>query len=115
MPSSSTRAGTLGPAGYSGDGGAATSATLRQPFDVEIGPKDGALYVADTENHAVRRVDLAKDRIETIAGTGEPGFSGDDGPATLAQLREPYGLAFDAKGDLYVVDTINERIRRIAR
>ncbi len=109
-----TVAGTLGQAGYSGDGGPATAAELRQPFDVELGP-DGALYIADTENHVVRRVDLGKDEITTIAGTGKPGFSGDGGPAKKAQLREPYGLAFDSKGDLYVVDTINNRIRRIAR
>jgi hypothetical protein len=62
----------------------------------------------------VRRVDLDGGDITTIAGTGKPGFSGDGGPATKAKLREPYGLAFDTKGDLYVVDTINDRIRRIA-
>ena len=107
-----TVAGTLGEEGYDGDGGPATSAHLRQPFDVEV--HDGGLYIADTENHAVRRVDLEGGDITTIAGTGKPGFSGDGGPATKAKLREPYGLAFDAKGDLYVVDTINDRIRRIA-
>jgi hypothetical protein len=108
-----TVAGTLGQAGYDGDGGPATKALLRQPFDVEVGP-DGALYVADTENNVVRRVDLDADEITTIAGTGKPGFSGDDGPATKAKLREPYGLAFDAKGVLYIVDTYNNRIRMIA-
>jgi sugar lactone lactonase YvrE len=107
-----TVAGTLGEAGYDGDGGPATSAKLRQPFDIEIGP-DAALYVADTENHVVRRVDLEADAIETIAGTGTPGFSGDDGPAVKAKLREPYGLAFDPSGDLYVVDSLNNRIRRM--
>jgi sugar lactone lactonase YvrE len=107
-----TVAGTLGTAGYDGDQGAATLATLRQPFDIEF-DKDGLLYVADTENHAVRRVDLRKDEIVTIAGTGEPGFSGDNGPAKDARLREPYGLAFDSVGDLYIVDTINNRIRRV--
>jgi hypothetical protein len=107
-----TVAGTLGEAGYDGDGGPATAAHLRQPFDVELGP-DGRLYIADTENHVVRRVELDGGDIETIAGTGKPGFSGDGGPAKKAKLREPYGLAFDAKGDLYVVDTINNRIRRM--
>jgi sugar lactone lactonase YvrE len=106
-------AGTLGQPGYDGDGGPATAALLRQPFDVEVGP-DGALYVADTENNVVRRVDLDKDEITTIAGTGKAGYSGDDGPATQAKLREPYGLAFDAKGTLYIVDTFNNRIRWIA-
>jgi hypothetical protein len=109
-----TVAGTLGESGYDGDGGPATAAHLKQPFDVELGP-DGRLYVADTENHVVRRVDLDKDEITTIAGTGQAGFSGDGGPATKAKLREPYGLAFDPKGDLFVVDTINNRIRRIAK
>jgi hypothetical protein len=107
-----TVAGTLGEAGYDGDGGPATAAHLQQPFDVEI--HEGALYVADTKNNVVRRVDLDGGDISTIAGTGQPGFSGDGGPATKAKLREPYGLAFDVKGDLYVVDTINDRIRRIA-
>jgi sugar lactone lactonase YvrE len=107
-----TVAGTLGEAGFTGDG-AATAAKLRQPFDIEL-DKDGRLFIADTENHVVRRVDLDKDEIVTIAGTGQPGFSGDGGPATEAKLREPYGLAFDEAGDLYVVDTINNRIRRIA-
>ncbi|HVW25761.1 MAG TPA: hypothetical protein VHC69_10345 [Polyangiaceae bacterium] len=108
-----TVAGTLGEAGYDGDGGPATAAHLHQPFDIEL--HDGALYIADTENHAVRRVGLDDGQIATIAGTGVPGFSGDGGPAKKAKLREPYGLAFDSKGDLYVVDTINSRIRRILR
>lgn len=110
----STVAGTLGTAGYSGDGGAASAAELRLPFDIEFGP-DGRLFIADTQNHVVRRVDLTNDTIVTIAGTGKSGFSGDDGPAVKAQLREPYGLAFDKAGDLYVVDTLNNRIRRIAQ
>jgi sugar lactone lactonase YvrE len=109
-----TVAGTLGTSGFTGDGGPATSATLNQPFDIEFAPGGGALVIADTENHAVRRVDLAKGTIETLAGNGKPGFSGDDGPAKAAQLREPYGLAFDSTGDLYVVDTLNNRIRCIA-
>ncbi len=109
----STVAGTLGTAGYAGDGASATLAQLRQPFDIEFGP-DGLLYIADTENNVVRRVDLTKNSIETFAGTGKAGFSGDNGPASKAQLRRPYGLAFDQTGDLFVVDTLNNRIRRIA-
>jgi hypothetical protein len=108
-----TVAGTLGQAGYSGDGGPATAAELRQPYDIEL-DGDGRLFIADTENHVVRCVDFDKDEIVTFAGTGKPGFSGDGGPAVWARLREPYGLSFDEAGDLYVVDTINNRIRRIA-
>lgn len=108
-----TVVGTCGSAGYAGDGGPATQALLNRPFDVEIGP-DGALYVADTENHVVRRIDLATSVITTFAGSGAPGFSGDRGPAVEARLRAPYGLAFDAKGDLFIVDTLNNRIRRVA-
>ncbi|HVU03193.1 MAG TPA: hypothetical protein VHE30_15640 [Polyangiaceae bacterium] len=110
----STVAGTRGVNGYDGDGGPATAASLNQPFDVELGP-DGALYVADTKNHVVRRVDLESGTIETIAGTNAPGFSGDRGPAKEARLRDPYGLAFDAAGDLFIADTMNDRIRRVAR
>lgn len=110
-----TVAGTCGTSGYSGDGGAAREALLNQPFDLEIGPDDGALYIADVENHAIRRVDLDSGTIRTIAGTGHPGYSGENLPATKSKLREPYGLAFDAKGALFIVDTGNNRIREIAR
>src|ERR1041385_3534386 len=108
-----TVAGTCGTKGYAGDGGAATAALLNPPFDLEIGPKDGALYVADTENHVVRKVDLKTGDIHPVAGTGQPGYSGDTSPAAESKLREPYGLAFDAKGVLYIVDTGNNRIREI--
>jgi DNA-binding beta-propeller fold protein YncE len=100
--------------GYSGDGAAATSAELNRPFDVEIGP-DGALYIADTGNHRVRRVDLESGTIATIAGTGQPGFSGERSPAIEAKLREPYGVAFDPRGDLLIVDTLNNRVRQVIR
>ena len=90
------------------------AATFHSPFDLELGP-DGALYVADADNNAVRRIDLEEQVVTTVAGTGEPGFSGDGGPATEAKLRRPYGLAFDLAGDLYVVDTVNNRIRRVKK
>lgn len=103
-------AGTCGQSGYDGDGGPATQALLHQPHDVEIGP-DGDLYIADVRNHAVRAVDLDSNEIRTVAGTGTAGYSGDGGPATDAQLSSPYGVSFDEAGDLYIVDTRNNRIR----
>jgi streptogramin lyase len=106
-----TVAGT-GSSGFSGDGGPATAAKLSYPKGTEIGP-DGNLYIADNNNHRVRRVDLATGVITTVAGTGSAGFSGDGGPATAAQLNEPRNIAFDALGRLYIVDQNNGRIRRV--
>jgi len=103
-----------GVAGFSGDGGLAVSASLNYPRDVEIGP-DGRLYIADGDNHCVRAVDLGSGIITTVAGTGAPGFSGDGGPAALAQLARPFGIAFDAAGDLYIADKFNNRIRKVVR
>jgi hypothetical protein len=110
-----TVAGTCGESGYSGNGGSALEALLNQPFDIEIGPDDGALYIADTENHVVRKVDLASHRIELVAGTGSRGYSGEAIPAKESKLREPYGLAFDGEGTLFIVDTMNNRIREIVQ
>jgi sugar lactone lactonase YvrE len=106
-----TVAGT-GQPGYSGDGGPAAQARLNMPFDVAFDSK-GNLYVADTFNHCVRRVDAASGVIDTVAGNGTKGFSGDGGPATKAQFNEPYGLAIDRLGNLYVVDRLNGRVRRV--
>ncbi len=103
-----------GTAGFGGDGGPATEASLNLPRDLEIGP-DGRLYIADTNNHRVRAVDLVTGTIETVAGNGTRGFSGEGGPATQASLSRPFGIAFDGAGNLYVADTLNNRIRRISR
>lgn len=97
--------------GFGGDGGPAAQARLTTPYDAIVGP-DGALYVADSGNHRIRRVDAAG-VITTVAGTGQPGFSGDGGDALLARFDGPAALAFDAHGDLWVADTYNSRIRRI--
>ncbi len=102
----------VGTAGYSGDGGPATAAELNRPQDIEFGP-DGALYIADEHNHAVRKVDMTTGLITTVAGTGVRGYSGDGGPATQAMLSRPRGLGFDSEGNLYVVDTFNHRIRKV--
>jgi len=89
-------------------------ARFSYPSDIELGP-DGRLYVADTYNHVVRAVDLSSGEVSTVAGTGEFGFSGDGGLATSAVLRRPFGLAFDAAGNLYIADTANNRIRIVAK
>ncbi len=107
-----TVAGT-GEAGYSGDGGAATDAQINHPIDVDVGP-DGQLYFTDHRNHCVRAIDDSGN-IRTVAGVcGERGFEGDGGLATDAIFNEPYGIGFDADGNLYVVDTKNHRIRMVA-
>jgi len=99
-----------GEPGYSGDGGKATSAQLNLPLAVAVS-QDGLVYIADSANHRVRRVD-AEGRIDTVAGTGAPGFSGDGGPAKKAQLDLPIGIAGGADGSVYIVDNLNNRIRR---
>ena len=106
----STVAGT-GSAGFSGDGGAATTAQLRSPEAVAV-DADGNLYIADTGNARVRRVNQAG-IIATAAGTGTRGFSGDGGPATAARLDEPRGVAVAPDGSLYLSDSVNHRVRRI--
>ncbi len=106
-----TVAGT-GDWGFSGDGGAATQASFRLPGGVVV---DGAghLYIADSGNHRIRRVDAATGVITTVAGTGEPGLSGDGEPATQASLFSPSGVYVDGAGTLYIADTNNNRIRRV--
>ena len=89
-------------------------ASLNSPIDLEFGP-DGALSIADTNNHRVRRWDPATDVITTVAGTGSRGYSGDRGPAAEAQLWRPFGLAFDPAGNLWISDTYNNRVRRVWR
>jgi DNA-binding beta-propeller fold protein YncE len=101
-----------GTAGFSGDGGPATMASLNHPRDLELGP-DGRLYVADTNNHRVRVIDLSTGIITTFAGNGQAGFSGDGGLATAASFSRPFGVAFDREGNLYVTDTFNNRIRKV--
>jgi streptogramin lyase len=106
-----TVAGT-GKAGYSGDGGKATSADLNQPFHCAL-DKDGNLYVAEAFNHCIRKIDAATGVITTVAGNGTKGYSGDGGPAKKATMNEPYAVAVTDDGDLYVVDRLNAVVRRV--
>jgi len=98
--------------GDSGDGGPAGAARLNNPFDVAFDAQ-GHLFLSDTFNHRVRRVDARSGVITTVAGDGTRGFSGDGGPATQARLNEPYGIAVSGNGDLYVADRLNRRVRHV--
>nr|MCU0782173.1 hypothetical protein [Akkermansiaceae bacterium] len=105
-----TIAGT-GQSGFSGDNGPASAAALSAPEGVAVDPA-GNVVISDTGNHRIRLV--AKDgTIRTIAGIGNAGWSGDDGPGWQAQLNRPTGLAIDAKGVIYFSDTGNNRIRKL--
>ncbi len=97
---------------FSGDGGPATRAALNFPSAVAVA-EDGAVYIADTWNHRIRRVDPQTGIICTMAGTGQAKFFGDNGPADKAALNEPVALALDGRGNLYVADQSNNRIRKI--
>ncbi|EYF00808.1 NHL domain-containing protein [Chondromyces apiculatus] len=108
----STVAGT-GQQGFSGDGGPATQARLSGPFSVAAA-SDGTLFIADTQNHRIRRVGT-DGTITTIAGSGTAGDTGDEGPATEARLRGPRGVVVAPDGGLYIVDTQNHRIRHVDR
>ena len=101
----------VGENSYSGDGGHALSALLNYPAGVAV-DDSGILYIADTGNHRIRRVDTAG-IITTIAGTGEAGFGGDGGPAVEALLNSPRGITVDGTGNLFIADYENSRIRRV--
>src|SRR6266511_2467167 len=106
-----TVAGT-GKPGYSGDGGPALQAELNEPYEVRF-DKAGDMFFVEMRNHIVRRVDGQTKFISTVAGSGKEGFSGDGGPATKAELRQPHSIQFDGRGDLYICDIGNHRICRV--
>jgi sugar lactone lactonase YvrE len=97
---------------FTGDGGLASAATLNHPIAVS---KDGYgnVYIADHLNHAVRKVNASDGKISTIAGIGNPGYTGDGGLATAAYLNNPSGIAIDAANNIYIVDQANHAVRKI--
>jgi sugar lactone lactonase YvrE len=97
--------------GYDGDGGPAALAQISWPYGIAVDSSDN--YIADTQNHRIRKV-TPDGIITTVAGTGNEGYDGDGGPATSAQLRWPEGIAVDSAGNLYIADTGNNCIRKVA-
>ncbi|MFZ0319755.1 MAG: hypothetical protein WAL56_11565 [Candidatus Sulfotelmatobacter sp.] len=101
-----------GKCGYSGDGGAATSAELANPSTVAV-DKSGNIYIADENNNRVRKVTVSTGIITTVAGNGIAGYSGDGGPATSAEMDDPTAVAVDSSANIYITDTVNQRIRKV--
>ncbi len=107
-----TAAGQVGANGYAGDGGPATAALLNAPKGIAI-DKLGNIYIADTDNHRIRKIDNQRN-ITTLAGDGNPGYRGDDSQASQAQLNSPMDVALDSTGQqLYIADRDNYRIRKL--
>jgi trimeric autotransporter adhesin len=99
---------------YRGDGGPATSAGLGYPRGVAV-DASGNIYIADTSNYCIRLVTRSTGIITTVAGDGTAGYKGDGGPATSASLYDPWDIAVDASGDMYIADFYNNRIRMVTR
>jgi streptogramin lyase len=97
---------------YTGDGGPALNASLNNPHEVQF-DHEGNLYIADAGNNAIRRLDAKSGLLTTFAGTGKPGYSGDNGPASSARLNSPISLQFSPQGDLFIADIGNHVIRRV--
>ena len=107
-----TIAGT-GTAGFSGDGGPATAAQIDSPEHVAV-DSAGNVFIADTLNHRIRKIDVGTGDISTYGGTGAAAYSGDGGPASSAAMNEPRGLFVDGSDDLFLADSQNHVIRKIA-
>jgi DNA-binding beta-propeller fold protein YncE len=108
-----TIAGT-GERGYSGDQGRPLAAVFAAPKEMAVDAA-GNIYVVDTENHVIRMIDAQLEQVATIAGTGRPGPAGDGGPATAAGLARPHGITVGTDGALYIGDSENHRVRKLAR
>ena len=100
--------------GSSGDGGPATNAQLGCPYGVALDRTGLLLYIADAGNHQIRLVTIKTGIITTVAGTGLPGSTGDNGPAINALLSTPSGIAVDKLGSLYIADSGNNKIRFVS-
>jgi trimeric autotransporter adhesin len=98
--------------GYSGDGGPATSALLNKANVLTV-DRAGNLYITDRGNNVIRKVTAATGLITTVAGNGTAGYSGDGGQATSASLNQPYGVAVDRSGNIYIADYYNSLIRKV--
>src|SRR5207253_753443 len=107
-----TVAGTGGDDGYTGDGGPATLAKMNDPTGIAV-DKSGNMYIADSENQVIRKVDAKTRIITTFAGNGVRGYTGDGGPATAATFNAPFALTVDSQGNVYVADFFNSAIRKI--
>lgn len=108
----STIAGTAAGAGFSGDGGPSTAARVNLPLGVAIDASDN-IYIADTFNRRIRKIDAISGTIQTIAGNGTQGSSGNGGPATAAQLVVPLSVAVDRSGNVYIADSEDQRVRKV--
>ncbi len=97
---------------YKGDGGPAVDASLSAPHELLFDAR-GDLYIAERDNHVIRKVDMKTGIISTVAGTGVRGFSGDGGPGVQAQLNQPHSIALDRDGSILICDIGNHRIRRL--
>ena len=106
-----TRFAGSGRPGSAGDESPASEAQLNQPYDVSVGPS-GDLFIADFGNHRIRQV-TSDGLIHTVAGTGEAGYDGDEGPATRARLRGPYGVSAEPGGGFLIGDSFNNVVRRV--
>ncbi|HBE70538.1 MAG TPA: hypothetical protein DDW52_20525, partial [Planctomycetaceae bacterium] len=103
-----------GKKGYSGDGQRALDATFRGPKGIAVDP-GVAVYVADTENHAIRRIDLNSGIVTTTVGTGEAGFNGDGDELAKRKLNRPHGVCLLPTGELLIGDSENHRVRMLVQ
>jgi sugar lactone lactonase YvrE len=97
---------------YAGDGGPATTGSLNMPHELLFDSR-GQMYIAERDSHVVRKVDRTSGLLSTLAGSGAAGFSGDGGPASKAQLRQPHSIALSPDGRLLICDVGNHRIRAV--
>ena len=104
--------GTIAGGGSGGDGGSAMNALLSSPYGIAI-DSSGNLFIADTGNYVVRKVDHSTGIITTVAGNGTLGYNGDNIQATSAELNAPYGIAVDTSGHLFIADSGNMRVRKV--